>query len=79
MATFHHYTKSTWADGAAMYAANKVSFLKDGDELIIINKTIGAWEVYYMEENNSMSAGSWNYSSCPSEIGLSIWLRNRKR
>ena len=70
---YHHYTHSTWADGAAMFAAKQVK--EEEFTLIVINKDIGAWECYYNEPNFGMASGDWNYAPAPSDIGLSVWIK----
>ena len=76
MKTYHHYTYSKWADGAALFAAKQVD--DEEFELIVINKDLGTWEYYYNEPNFGMSSGSWNYGKIPSDIGVSVWLKKKK-
>ena len=74
--TYHHYTHSEWADGAALFAAKQVE--DKFFNLVVINKDIGAWEEYEIEPGGFMS-GSWNYGKVPSDIGLSVWLNKKIR
>lgn len=70
--TFHHYTKSEWADGAALYIINNIS-LPVGSELIIINKELEAWNSYTIEENGDVFGSNWTYAPLPDDIGTSVW------
>jgi len=77
--TLHHYTKSKWADGAAMFATGQTKTpLNVGDELIVINKDLNAWEGYAIEEDG-MASGGWTFGNIPSDIGISVWLRDKKK